>query len=86
MKCLTAHFIKTALDLFFESAQLGYKGAAFKAGLLYENGQGTRKNMKKARYWMKKAAENGLEFGMHNLTKKLTRYDYIRYNSLSDCR
>lgn len=52
---------KIALDLFIKSAELGVDDAAYKAGLLYENGQGTRKNMRKARYWMEKAAENGHE-------------------------
>src|SRR5204863_524546 len=36
-------------------------------GVLYENGEGTKKDLKMAFYWYNKAAENGSKVSLYNL-------------------
>jgi len=49
---------KKALPLLQKLAKKGNKGAMYRLAYLYENGLGTPKNLEKATYWYKKAAQN----------------------------
>ncbi len=47
-----------ALYWYQKAAKNGLDMAQYNLALLYENGEGTEKNLKKAFYWYQKAAEN----------------------------
>lgn len=46
---------------YLKSAEQGDIGAQTNLGIMYENGIGTEINLKKARYWYKKAVEQRSE-------------------------
>jgi genome sequencing data, contig C250 len=50
-----------AFFLYRPLAENGDASAQYKLGLMYENGQGTKRDMEKAREWYEKAAANGDE-------------------------
>ena len=50
-----------AFFLYRPLAENGDASAQYKLGLMYENGQGTKRDMEKAREWYEKAAANGYE-------------------------
>lgn len=61
---------KLALDLFEQSANQGHPRAAFHAGVMYEQGRGTKKNVKKALKRYAEAADAGNAEAMFTLAKK----------------
>jgi hypothetical protein len=61
---------KLSLDLFERSADQGHPRAAFHAGVMYEQGRGTKKNMKKALKRYAEAADAGNADAMFTLAKK----------------
>jgi len=53
--------------LYRKAAENGNIKAQFNLATLYENGEGTEKNLEKAFYWYQKASENGNEAAQYNL-------------------
>lgn len=51
--------LKTAFALFKQAARLGDPGSQHNLGYFYDCGLGTRKNIRQALYWYKKAAVSG---------------------------
>ena len=56
-----------AYKYYKESAELGYVNAMNNLGVLYENGEGTTKNIKEAMKWYEKAGAGGNKHGYSNL-------------------
>ncbi len=50
-----------AFDWFEKAAKHELPKAQYHLGLMYASGRGVEKNMKKAKYWIKKSDENGFE-------------------------
>src|SRR3989337_2395558 len=48
-------------------AENGHIKAQYNFALLYDNGEGTEKNLEKAFYWYQKAAENGEMYAQNSL-------------------
>jgi TPR repeat protein len=61
---------KLALNLFERSADQGHPRAAFHAGVMYEQGRGHKKNVKKAMERYEEAANAGNAEAMFTLAKK----------------
>lgn len=51
---------KNAFNLFKKAAELGCPEAMSNLGLLYAEGEGTLKDLKQAKYWIKKAYDGGM--------------------------
>ncbi len=50
---------KKAFELLKKSASQNHKESQYELGILYKNGTGTSKNIKKAKIWLNKAVSNG---------------------------
>jgi len=48
-----------ARRLFMQSAKLGNIEACYNIGVIYQQGYGTRRNLRRAKYWFKRAARKG---------------------------
>jgi len=56
-----------ALELFHQAAELGYAGAYFNIGCIYDRGLGVKQDGKKARHYYELAAIGGDVYARHNL-------------------
>lgn len=65
----------TLAQIFYEkAAKLNYGPAQFNVGILYRDGQGSKKSFNKACYWLKKAASNHdfeLNYAAADVAKKI---------------
>ncbi len=67
---------KEAFELFRQAVEQGDKNSLFNLGYCYDEGIGTEKNIRKALYWYKKAAKEGVLAAYSNIA--------IHYSSIGD--
>uniref|UniRef100_U9STP2 HCP-like protein n=1 Tax=Rhizophagus irregularis (strain DAOM 181602 / DAOM 197198 / MUCL 43194) TaxID=747089 RepID=U9STP2_RHIID len=61
-----------AFELYQESANFGNSSAQYNLALMYENGEGIKKDINQATYWYNKSAEQG-DQGAQNKLNKLNK-------------